>query len=124
MNTLRIKIEIPQKSGTPWKVATALPGHSARFSKKKTAISAYRFAENRIIKFLKGIKTSKASHSLALSHKGKTAQVAVWVSEGQYHNDGEYSDHKSALYALVAFLEDYLTKAFKEGRYKKYFTGF
>jgi len=107
-NTLKIKIEIPQETKDSWKVATALMGKPARFSKKKTSVSAYRFVESRIKRFL------------GTSHDHKTV---VWVQDGQYHNDGEYTDVNTALYALTCFLEDYLTLAFKNNRIKKYYTG-
>lgn len=108
MDTLKVKIEIPQSDTEPWKVATALQGKPARFSKKKTAVSAYTFVERRISRFL----------GTSQDHR-----TAVWVQDGQLHNDGEYQDVDTALYALTAFLEDHLNKDFRDGRYKKYFTG-
>ena len=108
MDTLKVRIDIPQKKEEQWKVAVATPGKSVRLSRKKTAVSAYTFVERRIKRFL------------ATPERHKTA---VWVQDGQYHNDGEYTDHKTALYALTCFLEENLNKAFLTDRMKKYFTG-
>ena len=112
MNTLRIKLEIPQKKDEPWKVGAQLPkSKNLNMAKRKDVTLAYRWVERKIAKFFSANKAPG-------DHK-----TVVYVKDGQCHNDGEYTDFKMAMYALTAFLEDYLSKSFREGRYKKYFTG-
>ena len=116
-NSLRVKIEIPQEKNKPWKVAAVHPGKAIRLSNKRTAISCYRFAENRIKKFFKVPRNINANIVRPVFRGGKTV---VYIKDGIYHNDGEYTDFKSTLFALTAFLEDHLKRSFVYTRLIKY----
>ena len=109
MDVLRVKVEIPQEKGDTWRVGAQNPdSKNLNMAKRKDVTLVYRWVERKIIKYFG--KSSRPA-------KRKTV---IYVKDGQYHNDGEYTRPDEALYALTAFLEDYLNKGFRDGRYKKY----
>jgi hypothetical protein len=109
MNALKIKVEIPQKKAEKWRYRVARYGGEGRMSQAANATSMYRRLENRVDKFF-----------LDRESKHKTC---VWVTDGIYHNDGEWEDKDMALYGLTCFLEDHLSKDFVKSRLTKYFHG-
>ena len=96
----KFKITIPQIKNGLWHASVI----SGEF-KRKTVASVYRYIER------------KLTHLFGRHPETKTA---VYVKDGRYHNNGEYTNLDSAMYALTAFLEDHLNKEFRDGRYRKY----
>ena len=101
--TLHVRIEIPKRD-KKWRVICSTSNNPQPY-KKNSAGVAYALVERKIRSFL----------SLGVGHK-----TVVSVKDGQYHNFGEYTDYKMALFALAAFLEDYLSKQTLALKYKKY----
>ena len=92
----------PQKEGGKWKIS--FDGRTPFL--KQSATLAYRLVERKISRFLGTQGEAKARLRVNYGHS--------------YWNEGDYNDLKYLLFALQAFMEDYLPEDFRRDREKKY----
>jgi len=105
---IKIKITIPQTGPRYGIQADHGVGH------RNSPVLAYRYAERRLEKFFKSgghMAYVLVDYGEFLNNQGKMAN---------FHNDGDYFDFRSAMYALTCFLEDQLPLAYKKDKEKKY----
>lgn len=108
MKSITFKISVP-KSNEKWKVTIYRNGKH-NIVRRTTAALLYSLIERQVLSFFKAKKTSKDNVVI---------KIEVSYSPG-YDNGGTYDNPHDALYALICFLEEYITQAFLSEKSRKY----
>lgn len=98
----KIMLTAPKGDGGKWRISF---GGGTPFL-RESPVAAYRLVERKI------------GRSLA-SQFGVKTRLRVNYGDG-YTNEGDYEDMNYLLFALQAFVEDYLPESFRRDREKKY----